>query len=105
MASKFNIGDEVVIVRLNKRTPKYIRDAVRIGRARTVVAVSYDKTEQHNHYFLGDNRLSESISGYPFRAEELRFKGNKAGRPSKIRRAYRQGMVYDTYDGGKPRRF
>ena len=94
MAAKYKVGNNVVIVRLNKRTPQYIRDAIRTRRKRTVVGVFYDDKTQHTRYYLGGNRIgNDALSNYSFRAEELsHFKHNKQGR-LREKRIYRRMVV------------
>ena len=89
MSSKFKVGDKVVVKRLNPRTPRYIRDDIRLDRSRTVVGVFYDTGKQHNNYYLGSNKAGADITDYPFRAEELRKATKRIGRPSE-RRKYRK---------------
>lgn len=90
--SKFRVGDKVIVRRLNKRTPKYIRDEIRLDRSRTIVHIYYDKDAQHNRYHLGSNKSGADITAYPFRAEELKLAGKNIGRPRE-RRIYRKYRV------------
>lgn len=81
MASKFKVGDVVTVKRLNKRTPFYIRSAIRLNRIRTIKGIYYDQGQQHNLYHLGDNRLALDIGSYGFRAEQLELaKDRRDGR-------------------------
>lgn len=85
MRGKFKKGDKVIVWRLNKRTPKYIRDEIRLDRARTIVHIFYDRELQHNNYYLGSNKSGADITAHPFRAEELRLAGKIRGRPHEKR--------------------
>lgn len=77
MPGRFNVGDKVTVKRLNKRTPLYIRDAIRLNRSRTVTDTYYDSTQQHTLYHLGSNRMAMDISSYGFRAEQLELTRNR----------------------------
>jgi len=90
MKAKFKVGDRVVVKRLNSRTPKHIRDTIRIDRARTITSVYYDGTTQHTHYYLGNKPGCMDISMYPFRASELRLATRKVGKPRREKRKYRR---------------
>ena len=105
MKGKFKVGDKVIVWRLNKRTPKYIRDAIRMNRARTIVHIYYDKEKEHNNYHLGSNKSGVDITVYPFRAEELRLagtQGSQAGR-RREKRIYRKHVDYTNKGGKTPR--
>ncbi len=86
MTAKFKIGDKVVVKRMNKRTPLYVREAIRIDRARTIKSVFYDKGIRHNQYHLGSNQSGVDITGYSFRAQELRLATKHIGRPRQKRK-------------------
>jgi len=92
MKAKFKKGDRVVIKHLNPRTPKYIREAVRIDNFRTVVKVKYNRKTQHMEYYLGMSYRGEDISMYPFRASELRYPTKSIGRPRE-KRIYTRRVV------------
>lgn len=87
MASKFKIGDKVTIRRVDSM-PQYILDNMRLDHPRTITAIYYDKTAQHNRYYLGSNKRGYDISHIPLRASVLNLwiKG-KIGRP-KTKRTY-----------------
>lgn len=90
MRAKFKKGDRVVIKRLNPRTPKYVRDAVKMDNFRTIVEVKYNKRTGHNEYYVGFNWRGADISMYPFRASELRYPTQKVGRPLEKRKYTRK---------------
>ena len=92
MPSKFKVGDRVVIIRLNKRTPIYIREAVRLDRSRTITDIYYDETKQHNNYHMGSNKQGEDIGVYAFRADQLRKATHHVGRPRE-KRKYKRRVV------------
>ena len=71
MPCRFKVSDKVTVKRLNKRTPLYIRDALRLNRVRTITGIYYDRNQQHMLYHLGNNRMALDISSYGFRAEQL----------------------------------
>lgn len=79
MRSKFKIADKVVV---NKTCPKYIREPLRMNRVRTIVAIFYDPSTQHNRYYLGTNYRGEAIEDYHFRGSQLeRVVKRGIGRP------------------------
>lgn len=86
MTTKFKLRDKVVVKRLNRRTPQYIRDAIRLDKDRTIVSIYYDSRTQHAHYHLGKKPGGVDISMYPFRASELRLKTESVGRPREKRK-------------------
>ena len=80
---KFQLKDIVVP---SNRCPKWLLALIKCSRKRTVIALYYDRTQQHTLYFLGSNRMgySDEISNYPFRAEQLEhYILEPTGRPSK----------------------
>ena len=87
MASKFAVGETVIINRLNKRTPSDIRQEIRINRKRRIIAIYYNKEQQHNIYHLGFNHRGLDLRPFDFRAEQLmKLLRRKAGRPREKRR-------------------
>jgi hypothetical protein len=73
MSNKFKKDDIVILNIKSKRLPKYIRDAKRACQKRTIQVVFPDSKTQHTRYYVGHNNRGEDISGYPFRAEELKL--------------------------------
>ncbi len=87
MEAKFKIGDKV---RLNRRTPKYIREELKWQRTRTIKNVWYDPTLQCSLYDLG--KQGKGVVGYAFRGYMLtpvsrRLKHTR-GKP-RVKRSYR----------------
>ncbi len=88
---KFNVGDLVVVKRLNRRTPALIRDAIRLSRKRVITSVYHDETQQHNMYHLGHNGRGIDFTAYGFRAEQLEKAIKRAtGRPRLTRKYTRR---------------
>ena len=86
MAAKYKVGDMVVVKRLNIRTPKYVRDDIRLDRSRTIVGIHYDCRTEHTGYYLGSNKKGADITVYHFRANDLRLATSRVGRPRERRK-------------------
>jgi len=87
VASKFKERDRVVV---RGSIPQYFGPVARLHRVRTITTVYYNKSQQHNLYYLGTNKRGTEFPDYSFRASELELApGRSIGRP-KIRRAYKR---------------
>ncbi len=87
MPNKFTIGNKVLIEKLDKRTPSYILELLRLDHPRTIVATFYDDKAQHTRYYLGINKRGDvDLDSIHFRASQLHLwvKGN-VGRPKMTR--------------------
>lgn len=79
---KFNVGDKVRICRLQKRTPEWLRQELRLDTPRTITELF--RTGRFVNYYLGDNRLGSGIlEPHAFRATELiSYVKGSIGRPT-----------------------
>lgn len=95
MPRKFNIGDKVVIKRIDDRTPKELLQNIRLDHPRTITATFYDEVTQHTRYYLGTNRMGRyEIQDFSFRAQSLqKWERGKVGRPRTKRRYTRHLSV------------
>lgn len=95
MPNKFNIGDKVIIKRMDRRTPAFILDTIRLDHPRTITATFYDNQTQHTRYYLGsNNRGNVDLSYIDFRAEQLKpWQRGNIGRPKKKRRYRRRANI------------
>ena len=90
MRAKFDIGNKIIINPATRRIPKYILDAIRHNRRRTITARFYDPKSEHMRYYVGNNKIGEDISSHAFRSDELTLAiKRKRGRP-KMKRKYRR---------------
>lgn len=95
MPSKFNIGDKVIIKRINNTKPKVSKELLsklHLRNPRTITATFYDDKTQHTRYYLGTNKMGDiDISFIHFRASQLKlWKRGKIGRPREKRRYRRK---------------
>jgi hypothetical protein len=91
MPNKFKIGEQVIIKKIDSRTPKELLASLRLDHHRTIVATFYDKNTQHTRYYLGSNKRGEvDLSYIHFRASQLKLwvKG-RIGHP-RTKRRYRR---------------
>ena len=90
MKPKFEIGDKVIVNPATRRVPKYILNAIRLNRKRTIISRYYNKHSEHMRYYLGSNQRGEDISSFAFRSDELTLATKrKVGKP-KIKRKYKR---------------
>ena len=74
MPNKFAIGDKVIIKKMDKRTPAYILESLRLDHPRKIVAIFYDNNAQHTRYYLGINKRGDvDLDIIHFRASQLRL--------------------------------
>lgn len=86
MASKFKLGDKVVV---KGEIPQYFGTVARLHRVRTIAVIYYNKSQQHNMYYLGTNKRGTEFDDYGFRAGQLELApARQVGRP-KTKRGYR----------------
>ncbi len=91
---KLKIGERAVIRSDNKRTPKWIRDKMRLNNPRTIQVVFYNKKQQHNLYYFNSNGKGNiDISYIPFRATQLKlYEKGAVGRPKEKRIYTKRGL-------------
>jgi len=93
---KFKVGDKVRIIRLNKRTPQWLRNETRIDTPRTIVATFKVREDMGYVYYLGSNKIgTNSLDGHRFRANELElWVKREIGRPRE-KRTYNRNFNVD----------
>ncbi len=101
MPNKFAIGDKVLIEKMEKHTPLYILESLRLDHPRTIVATFYDDKAQHTRYYLGTNKRGDiDLDSIHFRASQLRLwvRGN-VGRPREKRKYTRHTPINKSAEG------